>query len=256
MEDWIKPMIAFVSGGAAWEGFKFLYPEIRREIDNYNKAKNQLYENLDPILKASDELYGKIVSLMKEDFATFTNEMHSIAEDVEQNKKYIYYLFSQFWAQLENLRIKSHYFSIARIKKGNELLRFIETYESREFRILDRSIQRIIGEALLEESGTTFKVMSLNQFVNKLQDQNSNIYKWNVLLENKLKATSDKEIRQKIIIFGVLVAILIDHFDPNHKIVRKREIYLNKLSEKSRNIIRRNLLGHYLKFAKNKEAYY
>jgi hypothetical protein len=256
MEDWIKNTIALISGGALWEGFKFLYPEIKRPIDNYSKAKKQLYENLDPILKASDELYGKILSLTNEDFATFVNIKHSNSDDVEQNKRYIYYLFSQFWAQLEYMRMKSHYFSITRIKKGNELLRFIETYESREFRILDRSIQRIIGEALLEESGNTFKVMSLNQFVNKLHDQDSNISKWIALLENKLCATTDKEIRQKILVFGVLVAILIDHFDPNHKIVRKREIYLNKLSEKSKSIIQRNLLGHYLKFVKNKEDYY
>jgi len=256
MEDWIKNTIALISGGALWEGFKFLYPEIKRPIDNYSKAKKQLYENLDPILKASDELYGKILSLTKEDFATFVNDKHSISDDVEQNKRYIYYLFAQFWAQLEYMRMKSHYFSIARIKKGNELLRFIETYESREFRILDRSIQRIIGEALLEESGTTFKVMSLNQFMNKLHDQDSNIRKWITLLEDKLGATSDKEIRQKILVFGVLVAILIDHFDPNHQIVRKREIYRNKLSEKSKSSIRRNLLGHYLKFVRNKEEYY
>ncbi|WP_320019179.1 hypothetical protein [Labilibaculum manganireducens] len=256
MDDLIKSIIAAITGGVLWEGFKFIYPELKRFLDNYYKAKKNLYDNLDPMLKASDELFGKIISLAKEDFSTFINENNSIASDVSQNRLYVCYLFSQFWAQIEYIRMSSQYYSLARIKKGKQLLRFIETYESREFRLLDRSIQRIIGETLIEDSGGTFKIMSLSTFANETQKKDSNLNKWIKLLEDKLNSSSDKVIRQRFLVFGIIVACLIEHYDPKYKIVRKREIYLNKLSEKSNTKIQKSLFTEYLNFVKNKNKYF
>lgn len=251
----IGNILAFIAPFGIWQAIKFLKPDIDRHLQSRRKAREYLYDNLDSLLKASDELYGKITSLAKEDFATFINEKNSISNDVEQNKKYFKYLISQFWSRLEYLRRNSEYNSLARLKKGKELLRFIETFESRSFRLLDRSIQRIIGESLLDSEG---KSITLFQYVNELNTNNSDIKNWSEKLDNFFKGmkNGDKDIKQQILIFGVIVSILIDHFDPNNKVIRTRKDYNNKLSTKSKKRIRNDLLQHYLKFVSYSEKYW
>ena len=39
--------------------------------------------------------------------------------------------------------------------------------ESREFRILDRSIQRIIGEGMISDPNAKFKILTLKEFIEK-----------------------------------------------------------------------------------------
>jgi hypothetical protein len=225
-------------------------------LKNYRDGRKAFYSSLDPILKAADELYGKIYSLAKEDFATFINASHSYSEDNDHNKKYVIYLFAQFWAQLEFIRLKSQYTSLTEIKKGKQLINYIETIESRHFRILDRSLQRVIGEILIEGATPTFRVMNLNQFIKNYEDRSSEVYKWAKKIEDKLNATNDKKIRQRILVFGVIIASLIDHLDPAHKIIHPNKVYKNKLNSTSKNIIRGNLFRHFLKFVDNKEKYF
>ncbi|WP_188937289.1 hypothetical protein [Puia dinghuensis] len=256
MNNWVGGLITLISGSAIWEGVKFFYPSISREIKTYREAYKNLYESIDPILKAADELYGKLISIANEDFSTFTNRGKSNATDVDLNRKYIYYLFAQFLAQLEYIRMKSQYSSISKIRKGRELLKFIETYESRTFRLVDRSIQRMIGESLILNSTGSYKVMSLSQFYINIHDASSKSNIWIKKIEDKLLATNDKEVRQSVLVFGVIVAALINHFDPKSRIVRSRKIYKNKLSRDSKNKISKVLFTSYLPFIKNKEIYY
>lgn len=253
---YIKTILTFASGGAVWEGFKFLYPEINRYFDSKRLATSSFYKNLDPILKSAGELYGKLLSLAKEDFSTFTNPNYSNSPDPVQNKKYIYYLFSQFWAQLENLRLESQYSALSKIKKGNQLLRFIETFESRKFRILDRSMQRMIGECLITQKGQTFRIMSLNEFMIQFEDINSILYARVSKLELVFLSLGKNENRQTILKFGVIIAALLNHFDPKYQTVRKRNIYLNKLNEDTKKSIRTLLVKDYLPFLKESEKYH
>lgn len=67
MNNWIKTLLTLVSGTATWEGVKFFYPNISHEIKAYKDAHKNLYESIDPILKAADELYGKLISIANED---------------------------------------------------------------------------------------------------------------------------------------------------------------------------------------------
>lgn len=256
MENLITTIITFISGGAIWEGFKFFYPDLKRPIETRLAAKKTFYKNLDPILKSSSELYGKLLSLAKEDFSSFINTDNSNATDPEHNQKYVYYLFAQFWAHLEYLRLESQYIDLAKIKKGKNLLRFIETFESRKYRILDRSVQRIIGECLITNEKQKFRILTLKEFLDELNNHESSISRWTRKLETKLLSVSDKDVRQQILRFGVIVAAMIDYFDPEHKTVRRRELYLIKLTKKSLNIIRNQLLNHYLPFIKDKSRYY
>ncbi|GAA0548099.1 hypothetical protein [Chitinophaga japonensis] len=256
MNTWFQNLILFLSGGFLWEGIKFAYPEVNKWLDGIKASRRILVDNLDPILKAADELYGKLVSLAKEDFSTFINERNSTADDVALNRTYVCYLFAQFWAHLEYVRIKSQYSSIARTKKGKQLIRFIETFESREFRILDRSIQRIIGEGLVESANNNFRVMSLNTFVRSINNTDSPLKNWIAVLERKLCECTDKDKRQRILVYGVIVSTLINHFDPKHKVIRAREIYTNKLSRKSMGKIMGALFSRYLNFINDNNTLY
>ena len=256
MDKLITGLLSAVTGGALWEGFKFLYPEIKRKIDSYKEANDLLYKSIDPLLKSADELYGKLWSLAKEDFATIINTKNSISKNPAHNLQYILFLFAQFWANLEYIRLQNQYTSISRIKKGRQLIRFIETFESRHFRILDRSIQRIIGETLIEYSGQKFTIMSLNEFINELNGPNQRISQWIDQLQDFIKSVNDTRYRQQILKYGIIIATLIDHFDPNYKVVRRREIYLNKLTIKSKKELEKNLFKHYLQFKKDPDIYY
>jgi hypothetical protein len=256
MDKVITGLLSAVTGGALWEGFKFLYPEVKRKIDTYKEANDLLFKSIDPLLKAADELYGKLWSLAKEDFATIINKENSISRNPEHNLQYIQYLFAQFWANLEYIRIQNQYTSLSRIKKGRQLIRYIETFESRHFRILDRSVQRIIGESLIEYSSQKFTIMSLNEFMNEISGTNPRFAEWIKQLEDFLNSVKDKKYRQQVLKYGIIIATLIDHFDPDYKVVRRRDIYLNKLTIKSKKELEKNLLNHYLPFKKNPDNYY
>ena len=256
MNYWVNTLATLASGSALWEGIKFFYPNLTREIKTYREAHKNLYESIDPILKAADELYGKMISIANEDFSTFTNKGNSAAKDIDLNRKYVYYLFAQFFAQLEYIRMKSQYSSISKIKRGRELLKFIETYESRTFRLVDRSIQRMILESLIINSTGSYRVMSLSQFYINIHDASSKSNVWIKKIEDKLLKTNDKEERQSVLVFGVIVAAMINHFDPKSSIVRSREVYKNKLSHHSKTKINKILLTAYLPFVKKKEMYY
>lgn len=253
-KDIIRELLPFITGGAIWEGLKTITPEIKKYFEKRSEASSIFNKNIDPILKSADELFGKLTSLAKEDFKIFLTVSNN--HDVELKKIYVYYLFSQFWARLEILRIESDYISLTRKKQGKSLLKFITAYEARKNRILDRSYQRRIGEALIEKSNGNYKVISLHEFTNKILNRNPEMISAILPLDTSLHYSAEKHHRQKILIFGIIVCSLIEYFDPKHKITRKREIYLNKLSVSSKREIECRILNHYLDFIKNKTKYY
>ncbi|WP_428232405.1 hypothetical protein [Flavobacterium sp.] len=248
-------LITLISGGACWQGVKFIYPDIKNYFEKRRKAKQILYASMDLAIKSSDELFGKLESLSREDFASFINKDNSISDSPEHNQIYVYYLIGQFWATLENIRIQSNYTSIARLKKGRELIRFIETIESRKFRLLDRSKQRIIGEAMIINSGDKFQVMPLYFFFEKIKSDET-FRNWIREIDIQFQLSKKTNIRQRILVYGVIVAMFLDHFDSENKISRRRDIYLIKLRPESIQLIKNILLKHYLSFIKNPKRYY
>lgn len=259
MEIDLNVVLTFISGsilgGTFWETFKFFYPDIKNYFKKKQDAKKILYGTFDSTIKAADELYGKLESLAKEDFATFGKQSNSISSDPVHNKMYVLYLFAQFWGTLENIRIRSNYTSIARLKRGKELLRFIETTESRKFRILDRSKQRIIGEGMIINSGEKFEILPLYSFVEKVNSDGV-FSKWIDELDQYLSKQNTNKKRQKILVFGIVVASFIDHFDPKNVVGRRREIYKHRLRPETKKLLRNTLFGHYLNFIKKEERYY
>lgn len=252
----LKGVAALVSGGFIWELIKYSLPDLKKYFSARIQANKLLNSHIDPILKSSNELYGKLTSLAKEDFATFIKQSSDKDEAVRINKIYIYYLFAQFWARLELLKIQSDFISLSRTKKGRHLLSFITTYEARKNRILDRSIQRLIGESLLVETSKGYRILTLHEFTTRISEGDVKIISSVRYLDKSLHNTSDKNHRQKVLIFGVIICALIDYFDGEHHVVRRREIYVNKLTNESRQKIEKRIMGHYLVFLSNKSKYY
>ena len=71
MSIWVRSVLSLVSGVVLWEAIKFIYPEIKKWIVDKSAARNGFLENIAPILKSADELYGKIVSSGKRGFFNF-----------------------------------------------------------------------------------------------------------------------------------------------------------------------------------------
>ena len=76
LKDWLSPLIAGILGGLAVKIFDILYQEFRRRSESQDAAKQFVDEHLDPLLKAADELVGKLLSLAKEDFKSIQVSIH------------------------------------------------------------------------------------------------------------------------------------------------------------------------------------
>lgn len=102
----------------------------------------------------------------------------------------------------------------------------------------------------------SYKVMNLSQFYLNIHDPSCKSNIWIKKIEDKMLATKNKEIRQSVLVFGVIVAAMINHFDPKSRIVRSRKVYKNKLTRHSKIKISKVLFTSYLPFIRKKEMYY
>jgi hypothetical protein len=255
--DTLKYIISFLSGGAILgsllELIKLFYPDLKKILNTRIEAKNVFNKHSDLILKSADELFGKIYSMANEDFQIFTKYNQ---QTDEMNKIYVLYLFAGFWASLGILKQESSYIHLARIRKGKILLNFVTSYEAKKNRILERSFQRAIGESVILPNSSGLKIMTLYDFTNEYKNVDSNLRKIIEPLEISLFQTCEKEHRQKFLLFGLILHALLDFLDEKHTIVRDREPYLNKLTNKTKDQLRNRVFNHYLPFVKNPEKYY
>src|SRR5271155_4051797 len=107
-----------------------LITELLRRWNNAAPARRLIVEQLDPLLKAADELQGKLRSLAEEDFRDF----REIPDADLQGGDLVdlcstLYLFAQFWARLEILRRESFHADLARNPEGKVLLSFLRCLE-------------------------------------------------------------------------------------------------------------------------------
>ena len=126
---------------------EFLFQEYRKGSERRRTARRFVDENLDPVLKAADEVVGKLRSLAADDFRTLrqrhsSNARHHDCVDV-------LYLFAKLWASLEVFRGGGQTVSVVRDKRGKRLTKFVDCMESRRVRIVRRSSQRAAAELAL-----------------------------------------------------------------------------------------------------------
>jgi hypothetical protein len=232
-----------------------LIAEARRRWEAKTAARRIIAMQLDPLLKAADELQGKIRSLAEEDF----REFRTIPPGVPQRSNLVnlcstLYLFAQFWARLEILRKESFHADLNRNNQGKVLMRFLRCLESRRVRLVDRAWQRAIGESVMEEGEALLHIRTFKAFVEEYE-RTPRLQEWIQPLEDVLRQTRLPRTRQRVLQYGVIVQALIDTLDPKHHTTRERPAYPNKLSRRAKREIIGRVFGTYLPDVRQPEKY-
>ncbi len=235
--------------------FGSLFSELRSRWQSSIAAQRIIDTQLDPLLKAADELQGKLRSLAEEDFRDFRSLPDPIAEQRDLvNLCSTLYLFAQFWGRLEILRRESFHADLARNRKGGILLSFLRSLESRRVRLVDRAWQRAIGECVVTRLGDKAEVIQFKSFVEQFESE-ARLRKWLQPLEQMLRDSRLPRARQRVLQYGVVVHALIDTLDPKHLTTRERPGYPNKLSHRSKRDLLGRVFGVYLPTVTNHEKY-
>ena len=192
--------------------FGSLFSELRGRWQSVVAARRVIDAQLDPLLKAADELQGKLRSLAEEDF----HEFRVLPDPVAQRKDLVnlcstLYRFAQFWVRLEILRRESFHADLSRNKKGEILLRFLRSLEARRVRLVDRAWQRAIGECVIAETRNRADVIQFKSFVEQF-DSDARLKDWLQPLELILRDCRLPRARQRLLQYGVVVHALIDTF--------------------------------------------
>jgi len=247
---WAKVLVAAVGGGFVVKVFDIGYLELRRRADRRQSSSTFLNQHLDPLLKAADELVGKLHSLGREDFQTFA-EVDPAAPFTHSDFASTAYLLARFWAQVEILREHALYVSLSEEERGRWLAAFLDSLESRGVRLLDRISQRAVGETLMADSGAV--TVRFIDFIESLNDPD--IARWlTPLAELLVKARHTRE-RQQLLTYGLVVHAMIDTLDANHSVTRDRPAIPGKLSRATWRDLHYRVFRRYLTFVPDPEKY-
>jgi len=233
----------------------FVSARLIRRFDQKESARALLRKHLDPILKAADELVGKLRSLAETDFADFRHPPSKSQREVAAIRRHAaLYLFAQFWARVQLLRMESASVALGSPRAGDQLLNFLYTLESLRIRVLDRAWQRATGEASITRIDGTPRPLTLEEFV-KLSETEPSYQRWIIPLSKILDKTNKAENRQRLLLYGVVLHALTNTLDPKHVVTRRRRPWSHKLSDASRNELEKGVFHTNLSFVKRPTQY-
>jgi hypothetical protein len=248
--EWAKVFVAAIGGGFVVKLLDIGYLEFRRRDEKQQSVANFVDQHLDPILKAADELVGKLLSLGKEDFQSLAD----IPEDNpfgDSDFGSTAYLIARLWAQIEVLRQQALYVSISEDQRGRWLQQFLNCMESRGVRLLDRISQRAVGETLIADSGAA--TVRYIDFINSVET--SDAARWLAPLAILLRKATHTTERQQLLQYAVVVHAMIDTLDPGHSVTRDRPAIPGKLTKQTWRDLKYRVFGTYLTFVADVEKY-
>lgn len=250
-------LAAAFGGGVVVKGLDYLYAEYRRRRDVSKSAKDLVNKHLDPIIKAADELVGKIRSLAQSDFKELrriSRQRQDVSLGTAMPRLEVVFLFAQLWARIQILRTESIYINLSSNVKGRQLLAFFRALEATKSRLVDRAWQRGMGEALVISDNGNFRSISYFDFVVKYQSS-SEYREWFHPIERTLGQVNHTRIRQRLLVYGVILHSLIETLDKRNQIARYRPAWSHKLSAKSKAELRYRIFGVHLKFVRKPKRY-
>lgn len=254
-------LIASYAFGGALSGQLLLWAldsvvtALQKRRENTSAVRQVLAMQLDPLLKAADELQGKLRSLAEKDFEEFRCMTGAHLQPADSiNLCNVLYLFAQFWGRLETLRRESFHAELARNRQGAILLRFLRCLESKRVRLVDRAWQRAIGESSMLTEKPTAETVSFKRFVEQYE-KTERLRAWLKPLENVLRETRYSRARQRVLQYGVVVHALIDTLDPRHYTTKERPAYPNKLSRRAKRELIGRVFAIYLPDVRHPEKY-
>jgi hypothetical protein len=228
-----------------------IYQEFARRRTTRQTAYEFVDANLDPLLKAAGELHGKLRAMAENDF----KQIHHIALDggALENRDFasLIYLFGRFWARVEFIRHEGMSVAMGRDPRGAQLQQFFDCLESRRVRIIDRILQRAVGECFLRGRET----ISFVEFVETFNVADSQTRKWMMPLAQFLARMAHTSQRQRLLQYGAVVHALIDTLDPKHLVTRDRPAWPNKLTDRSWADLNYRVFGRYLAFVRRPQKY-
>jgi hypothetical protein len=248
--NWLDLFGAALGGGLTVKVLDIVYQEIRHRSDRKREATQFVDKHLDPLLKTTDELVGKLRSLAEKNFS----EVQKIGADGKLSESShfasLIYLFGCFWAQVELLRREGLSVELGRDKRGKRLQDFLDCLTSRRVRIIDRTAQRAVGELMLIDG----HLISFVQFV-KAYDDDETFRRWLNPLATVLERLHEREERQRLLQYWVVLHALIDTLDRNHIVTRRRPSLPRALTHDSWVDLKYRVFSNYLPFVKDPQKY-
>lgn len=251
---WIELLIGALGGGFVVTLLGIGYQEYRHRSDRSQSAKHFVDEQLDPLLKAADELVGKLKSLAGEDFTSlhYVDPLAGYAKNHDFSS--LLFLLAKLWANIEIIHTEGLSVTIAKDERGKHLMSFLDSIESPKVRIVDRMWQRAVGELMLSRHNGALETIPFIGFV-QLIESKPELSKWMTPVNHFLSRTLHTSERQRLLQYGAVIHAMIDTLDPNHLVTSERPSYPNKLSKKSWSDLKYRVFGQYLKFVSNPEKY-
>ena len=253
---WVQLISAALGGGATVKALDIAYQEFRQRSERSRSARKFLDDHLDPVLKAADELVGKLRSLAESDFKSLhdVRQGSGIQDRISANTKAVAFLFAILWARIEILNRQALSIALSESRQGKSLQSFLDCLESKRIRIVDRILQRAIGELMIKDANG---ILSTNQFITfaKSYAVDAEVRGWLKPLLLVLSRTSHTYERQKVLQYGVVVHAFIDTLDPKHLVTRERPSFPNKLSRRSWRDLNYRVFGRYLPFVSETSKY-
>lgn len=253
--DYVIALVGGAGGALAVKIIDVIYSEFKRRSEHKESAANVVEKNLDPILKAADDLVGKLFSLQRSDFKSLSlsKSPSNINDEVELTS--LFYYFANFWARIQILRQESIYVNLNGTKEGKQLQKFIRTLESRRVRLLDKALQRAIGDSIVIKTGGQTATLTYYEFVENYKHVDRLAY-WFDPLYSVFANIHKINILQRILIYVTIIHALLDTLDTKHLYSPKRPAWPNKLTSKNRRELKFRIFGLYLTFVKTPQKYF
>lgn len=253
--SWFQLLTAALGGGFVVKILDIIYQEIRRHSERSTSAKQIVEKNLDPLLKAADELSGKLRSLAESDFKELYEVDHRAPVLKNQDFSSLTFLFGRFWARIEILKRESISFSIVRDRRGRQLQSFLDCLESTGVRVVDRIAQRAVGELMIRDGDDRSNTISFVTFVKKFEEE-AEAKRWLEPLMSILARMRHTAERQMILKYCTVVHAMLDTLDKGGAASKRRPSVSNKLSKKTWRELKYRVFGRYLPFVKDPQRYF
>ena len=256
IDEWIRVLAAALGGGLVVKLLDLAYQEIRRRSDRSHSARRLIDHNLGPVLKAADELVGKIRSLTDDGFKSI-HRLDPNADRIENHDfSSLLFLLARLWANIETFRREGLAISVVADERGRQFQCFMDCIESRRVRIVDRISQRAVAELMLAGGSGDGRgeMCSFIEFVRKVEND-PEAQRWVEPLKHFLSRTLHTSVRQKLMQYGVIVHAMIDTLDPDHQVSRSRPSYPDRLSKRTRQDLKYRVFRVYLEFIPEPRKY-
>lgn len=247
-QGWLALFTAALGGGVTIKVLEIVYQEYRSWKIGRSDIAKTVDTSLEPILRAADELVGKLRSLAEQDFIPIRDARVDDLDDAGFAS--VVYLFVQFWSEVELVRFRGLSTSVARSTRGKQTQAFLNCLESRRVRLIDRISQRALGEAALREGRT----ISFVDFI-KGCDSDPYMKRWLAPLTGVLTSLRDTSARQRVLQYTAIVHAFVDTLDKHHAVTKNRPATPNKLNAKSWKDLNYRIFDIYLPFVADRAKY-